>query len=64
MTLLPDVDATRFAAAMRALRSIVGADWVFTSDEDLDLYRHAYTPFYGEISDAELDALARYLAKQ
>jgi (+)-pinoresinol hydroxylase len=48
MTLPPDVDAKRFAVAVRDLRTIVGADWVFTSAEDIDLYRDAYTPFYGE----------------
>src|SRR3984957_14703191 len=48
MPLPPDVDAKRFAVAMRELRSIVGDDWVFTSDEDVDLYRDAYTPFLAE----------------
>jgi len=48
MRLPPDVDARQFAAATRELRNIVGIEWVFTSDEDVDLYRDAYTPFYGE----------------
>jgi 4-cresol dehydrogenase (hydroxylating) len=48
MTLPPGVDAKQFTVAIRELRTVVGADWVFTSDEDVDLYRDAYTPFYGE----------------
>ena len=29
-------------------RSALGAQWVFTTDEDLDLYRDAYSPYWGE----------------
>jgi len=37
-----------FADAIREFEEAVGLDWVFTSDEDLDLYRDAYSPYKGE----------------
>lgn len=48
MKLPPNVSAARFDAAVRRFQSVVGADWVFTSDADVNLYRDAYSPFYGE----------------
>jgi len=44
----PGVNASTFAAAIKQFRSIVGNDWVFTSDEDVALYKGAYSPFWGE----------------
>ena len=37
-----------FAEAIRQFQAAVGPEWVFTTDEDVDLYRDAYSPFYGE----------------
>jgi 4-cresol dehydrogenase (hydroxylating) len=48
MKLPPGVGARPFGAAVRALQQVVGAQWVFTADEDVDLYRDAYSPLYGE----------------
>ncbi len=48
MTLPPNVSATAFNAALAAWREAVGADWVFTSEEDVALYRDAYSPYWGE----------------
>jgi (+)-pinoresinol hydroxylase len=48
MSLPPNVSANDFNAAVEAWREAVGADWVFTSDEDVALYRDAYSPFYDE----------------
>ena len=48
MALPPNVNASDFEAALRAWRDSVGADWVFTSDADVALYRDAYSPFWGE----------------
>jgi 4-cresol dehydrogenase (hydroxylating) len=48
MALPPNVSATDFEAALAAWRAAVGADWVFTSDEDVALYRDAYSPWWGE----------------
>ena len=42
------VSAEDFAAALKAFAEAIGAEWVFTSDEDLDLYRDAYSPLWGE----------------
>ena len=44
----PDVTQSQFDAAIKAMRKVVGAEWVFTSDEDIHLYRDAYSPLQGE----------------
>jgi (+)-pinoresinol hydroxylase len=51
MKLPPHVDARQFGDATRELRAVVGSEWVFTSDEDILLYRDAYSPFYGEAQE-------------
>ena len=51
MRLPPGVSASAFASAIAQWRSVVGREWVFTSDEDLDLYRDAYSPFWGEAQE-------------
>jgi (+)-pinoresinol hydroxylase len=48
MTLPPGVSANDFAEAIRQFEDAVGKEWVFTSDEDVALYRDAYSPFMGE----------------
>jgi FAD/FMN-containing dehydrogenase len=48
MSLPPNVSQTAFDAALKAWRQAVGADWVFTSDADVALYRDAYSPFFDE----------------
>ena len=47
----PGVSAATFADAIKAMQSAVGAEWVFTSDEDVDLYRDGYSLFHGEPED-------------
>ncbi|HKV04207.1 MAG TPA: FAD-binding oxidoreductase [Candidatus Acidoferrales bacterium] len=42
------VSPSDFAAAIRQFEDAVGKEWVFTSDEDVALYRDAYSPFWGE----------------
>ncbi|HEY8519273.1 MAG TPA: FAD-binding oxidoreductase [Gammaproteobacteria bacterium] len=44
----PGVSERDFATVLDEFRAAVGAEWVFTSDEDLALYRDAYSPFWGE----------------
>src|SRR5690554_3685893 len=39
----PGVGAEAFEAAMRELRAIVGDEWVFTADEDLQPYRDHFS---------------------
>lgn len=44
----PNVSAANFNRALDAWRDSVGRDWVFTTAEDVALYRDAYSPFWGE----------------
>jgi hypothetical protein len=51
MRLPPGVSARDFASALAEFEQAVGKPWVFTSDEDLDLYRDAYSPFLHEAEE-------------
>ena len=48
MPLPQGVSARAFADAVKQFQDAVGKEWVFTSDEDVALYRDAYSPFWGE----------------
>ena len=48
MAIPPGVRAADWAGALKQFGDVVGAPWVFTSDEDVALYRDAYSPFWGE----------------
>ena len=48
MTLPPGLSAADFADVIAQFQVAVGREWVFTSDEDVALYRDAYSPFWGE----------------
>jgi len=48
MTLPPGVNSKDFADALKQFEEAVGKPWVFSSDEDVALYRDAYSPFWGE----------------
>ena len=48
MALPPGVSDRDFSNALREFEEAVGSEWVFTSDEDVALYRDAYSPFKGE----------------
>jgi 4-cresol dehydrogenase (hydroxylating) len=48
MSIPPNVNSTAFNAALSAWRQAVGAQWVFTSAEDVALYRDAYSPYWDE----------------
>src|ERR1022692_85764 len=48
MKVPPGVSASDFAEAIKQFEEAVGKEWVFTSDEDVALYRDAYSPFWGE----------------
>jgi FAD/FMN-containing dehydrogenase len=37
-----------FQTALRRIGEVVGKEWVFSSDEDVALYRDAYSPLWGE----------------
>jgi (+)-pinoresinol hydroxylase len=44
----PGVSADDFAAALAAFEHAVGPRWVFTTEDDLALYKDAFSPFLGE----------------
>jgi (+)-pinoresinol hydroxylase len=48
MRVPPGVAQSDFALALAEFEKVVGSQWVFTSDADLDLYRDAYSPFFSE----------------
>ena len=48
MAIPPGVSASDWAQALKQFTDTVGAQWVFTSDDDVALYRDAYSPFWGE----------------
>ena len=47
----PGVSPDQFALALKEFAAAIGPEWVFTSDEDLDLYRDAYSPLWGEAEE-------------
>ncbi|MBS0367040.1 MAG: FAD-binding oxidoreductase [Proteobacteria bacterium] len=53
----PGIAPARFEQALRKWRGIVGADWVFTSAQDLDAYRDSYSPLYGEVTERVASAV-------
>jgi len=48
MALPPNVSESEFAAALGDFEGAVGADWVFSSDADVALYRDSYSVYWGE----------------
>src|ERR1700735_313471 len=48
MRTVPGVPAARYAEALQEFERIVGKENVYTSDEDLDLYRDGYSILWGE----------------
>ncbi|MEZ5894530.1 MAG: FAD-dependent oxidoreductase [Parvularculaceae bacterium] len=56
MLLPPDVSQAQFDRAVAAFRRELGSEWVFTSEEDVGLYRDAYSPFWGEPEERRASA--------
>ena len=44
----PGLSSKDFQQAIRQFEAAVGKEWVFTSDEDVALYRDSYSVFLGE----------------
>jgi 4-cresol dehydrogenase (hydroxylating) len=44
----PNVSEGEFSAALVQFRKALGTEWVFTSTEELALYRDAYSPFWDQ----------------
>jgi 4-cresol dehydrogenase (hydroxylating) len=51
MPMPPNVSATAWQAAVSAFAGAVGPQWLYTSDEDVGLYRDAYSPLWGEADE-------------
>jgi len=65
MALPPGVNQRDFDRALREFEGAVGEDWVFTSDEDIALYRDAYSVFKGEEEERVASAaVAPYTVEQ
>jgi len=47
----PGVSERNFSRALEQFAGVVGSEWVFSSDEDVELYRDAYSPFVREPED-------------
>ena len=47
----PGLSERDFQAALRDLEGVVGRDWLFSSDEDVLLYRDGYSPLWGEAEE-------------
>jgi (+)-pinoresinol hydroxylase len=50
------VSARDWNAALEQFRGAVGAEWVLTSDEDVAMYKDAYSPFMGEPAEISVSA--------
>jgi len=48
MRIPPGVSASDYAQALGEFERAIGKQWLFTSDEDVDLYRDAYSPLLNE----------------
>jgi 4-cresol dehydrogenase (hydroxylating) len=51
MRIPPDVSAADFSMALAQFAEVVGKQWVFTSDEDMETYGDSYSPFWHEEED-------------
>jgi 4-cresol dehydrogenase (hydroxylating) len=48
MQLPPGISQATFDQAVKEFQDAVGSQWVFTSDDDVNLYRDAYSPLWSE----------------
>jgi 4-cresol dehydrogenase (hydroxylating) len=61
----PGIDERDFNRALDRFRAAVGNEWVFTSDEDLALYRDAYSIYWNEAEERIASAaVAPYTAEE
>ena len=52
----PGLSQREFDTALDRLEEIVGSEWVFRTDEDVTLYRDAYSPLWGEEDERHASA--------
>jgi 4-cresol dehydrogenase (hydroxylating) len=56
LKLPPNVSEADFTAALKGFAGIVGDQWIFTADEDLELYRDSYSILWGEAAEPTASA--------
>jgi len=56
MIVPPGMTAERFQRALGRFRQVVGAEWVYTSDAQLDTYRDSYSPLWDEAEERRASA--------
>ena len=56
MTLPPGVNQQQFAAAIEEFKQAVGPDWVFTTGEDLDMYRDSFSTVWNTAEERHAGA--------
>jgi 4-cresol dehydrogenase (hydroxylating) len=56
MNLPPNVSHADFTAALKAFATVVGEQWVFTAEDDLELYRDSYSILWGEADERTASA--------
>jgi FAD/FMN-containing dehydrogenase len=56
MKLPPNVNQADFTAALKAFAAVVGEQWLFTSDDDLELYRDSYSIMWDEAGESTASA--------
>ncbi|MCB5425053.1 FAD-binding oxidoreductase [Altererythrobacter sp. CC-YST694] len=52
----PDLDAANFARFLEELRGAVGADWVWSSEDDLGPYRDSFSPVWNQAEERHASA--------
>jgi (+)-pinoresinol hydroxylase len=52
MRVPPGVSPGNFADALKQFEAVVGKEWVFSSEEDTDLYRDGFSPYWHEQEDS------------
>jgi hypothetical protein len=52
----PGLTEQEFDRALRRMEDVVSPDWVFSSDEDVALYRDSYSPLWGEEEERHASA--------
>ena len=61
----PDIEQADWEKALESFASIVGPEWVFTDEEEVDFYKDAYSPYWGEEVDSYASAaVAPYTAEE
>jgi len=56
----PGVSAKTFQAAIKKYQDAIGKEWVFTEEDDVNLYRGANSPFQGEVYSCNNHSFMRF----